>query len=160
MHRDLTVVTCSASPDYNLPQLTGLNVMFDRKINQNHDTLLDSVTGWNGAEYDGFDSIPMYIGGKNTQGTNFLVGRALVGYDCSASKLCVAAYLDNPSYFVNSNCHAEVSDDDSWVTIDSGTFKYKQSSSSNIGFVYVTYPNGEAGNRNIGMCCIHLCLLT
>lgn len=99
----------------------------------------------------------MYIGGKNKD-PDFLVGRAYVGYDCSAHKLCVAAYLDNQASFGTLNCTIVKSSGSTWVSYDNRinpAVKYKEADaipSPPFGFKYVMFPDPSfpGGNRPIG----------
>jgi hypothetical protein len=148
---------CADPTKYTLVP-SGLNLdtnpVFDAKINMNGDGLLDNPTttdGWNGTEYTGFLSIPMYNGGKNDDLPNTpAIGNAYLGYDCTTSKLCVAAYLNIATYFVGQNCQVVMSPDSSWVSINDENNKYKDTTASVVNFKYVKYPNGLESDRTIG----------
>jgi hypothetical protein len=97
----------------------------------------------------------MYNAGINNDDKQ-QIGNAYIAYDCVISKLCVAAYLHNESYFGDEfggeNCIIVFSDASSWVSI-AGT-KYKQSQvPPPLGFQYVMFPDTSyepAGLRPIG----------
>jgi hypothetical protein len=151
--RRLAAVDCSATPDGYRHNLIFLNLNIRPNINgtidQSGDSLLDTSDppgfGWNGNEYDLFLLLQMYIGGKNNDDAS-LVGRAYVGYDCSTSRLCVAAYLDNEDLFKTAtpgrNCTIVKSSDSTWVSYDNGVdqgVKYKEADA--FAFKYVEFPD-------------------
>jgi len=111
-------------------------------IDQVDDGLLDSTFGWNGSEYQGFTKMLLYNGGKNKDSATPAIGNATIGYDCSTSKLCVAAYLSNQTYFEGNDCKVVESDGSSWVSIGTGTDENKYK-----GVTYVKFPGTD---RTIG----------
>jgi len=95
----------------------------------------------------------LYNGGKNKDSATPAIGNATIGYDCSTSKLCVAAYLSNQTYFEGNDCKVVESENASWVSINDrvggvGVVLYKRSSASN--FAYVKFPAGLSTDRTIG----------
>lgn len=84
----------------------------------------------------------LYNGGKNKDSATPAIGNATIGYDCSTSKLCVAAYLSNQTYFEGNDCKVVESDGSSWVSIGTGTDENKYK-----GVTYVKFPGTD---RTIG----------
>jgi hypothetical protein len=94
----------------------------------------------------------LYNGGKNKDSATPAIGNATIGYDCSTSKLCVAAYLSNQTYFEENDCKVVESDTSSWVSIGTGDNKYKRTTSG-ASFMYVKTPGTD---RTIGKLCRRL----
>ena len=131
----------------------------DGTIDQNGDGLLDvpPPPGWSGNEYIDFVSIPMYNAGIN-DGSRPQMGNAFIAYDCVTSRLCVAAYLNDESYFGDEtggkNCIIERSDASSWVSIDGTKYHLPDATPSPLfGYQYVMFPDASyqpGGLRPIG----------
>ena len=149
------------TPIYDIPFSLDLSVGgantpdIDGYVAQTGDGLGDSYTLWIGGEYSSFADIPMYNGGKNNDTTSPptpVIGKAWIGYDCTQNILCVAAYLNDESYFAGpSNCAVVESDDESWVrfTDDNGYPKLKRLDATS--FSYIKYPGVLlGGDRTIG----------
>ena len=96
-------------------ELDGLiKPLIDGKIDLLGDGWGDSITGWNGTEYTDFEFVPMYEAGISTRDS---VGDALIGYDCSKTLLCVAAYLQIENFTTGNN--VDVSQTDTYVEFGS-----------------------------------------
>ena len=135
--------------------LTGLGFngltkpMIDGKIDLIGDVWGDSTLGWNGSEYTHFTTLQMYESGlqgghKDSSGN----GIAFIGYDCSHTRLCVAAYLNYDS-IDNANCTVNEDDQESFVQI--GKTKKLKESTNGATFAYVKYTGGvNSADRTIG----------
>lgn len=127
----------------NRPKIDGM-------IDQDGDGLLDNEIGWKGTEYDGFLKIPMYNAGRNND-RSIPIGNSYTGYDCSTNRLCVAAYLNDTTYFEANNCRIVVSSASSWISINGASNKYFVPDNTTPNSHYVSFPGDPA--RLIGKQC-------
>ena len=123
-----TPIVCLETPAYSISNpfldLDANPPNIDGQIDQNYDSIQDSILGWNGNEYGAFQKIPMYNGGKNNDNPpQVAIGTSYTGYDCSTNKLCVAAHLTYP-YYNDNDCTIDRSSASSWVSINGGSNKY------------------------------------
>ena len=110
-----TNAVCTFNKTLGNIELDGLTKpMIDGKIDLFGDGWGDSITGWNGTEYTGFLKLPMHEAGNTVKPQ---VGDAFIGYDCSKTLLCVAAYLQIENFTTGNN--VDVSQTDTYVEFGS-----------------------------------------